>query len=169
MGEKEHVTSLDEFAFDVAQNDFMVNLGLFRDLDEQRIALDVIRKEIDAKLEVLSSIIQDKFIEDGIQNMSIRGRTVYLNKQLWAGKVDDTVENLAVTNVLVELGLGNMVTFNTQSLSSYVREVAKSHPEMTDKKGNIIATPDDIVAVLPEPLNTLLKVTEKISVRSRKA
>jgi len=60
------------------------------------------------------------------------------------------------------------ISFGTQKLSSYVREIIDDHPEFKNSNGEIIATPEEIAAVLPDPFNKMFKVTEKVDIRVRK-
>ena len=99
--------------------------------------------------------------------MKIKGRTVFIAHQFWAGNAEGTETN-AIVNELKDLGLEEYVSYNHQSFSSYVRETAKSHPELVNNMGELIATPEEIIAVLPGKLGELCKVTDKIDLKIRK-
>lgn len=78
-------------------------------------------------------------------------RTVFLHRQLWA-KAKPEMKDAAV-DALVDSGLGDFVTrnFNTQTLSSWVREQ------------------DQLGLTLPEGLAATLDVAEVFSARVRKS
>jgi|GEM_PF-4261152 len=126
---------------------------------EAKKALETIQDE----LRLIKEQVKDLFFEMGVN--SIKGKkTVYLSRQIWAGTAENAT-NLEVTEALKSLGLDAYVTYNHQSLSAYVREIAKGNTEWIGDNGQIVAEPEEIIAALPEPLNKLLKVTEKIDVR----
>lgn len=124
--------------------------------------LDGLNEEVD----LLKEQVKELFMEMGVNQMKV-GKTVYLHKQIWAGTADNATK-LDVVHALEKLNLSDFVSFNTQSVSGYVREITKQHPEWFDREGNLIVDADKIVVELPEPLNKLLKVTEKMDIRVRK-
>jgi hypothetical protein len=130
------------------------------------------QKKLDAVVDELKKVkeqVKDIFIEMGVKSMKF-GKTVYLSKQIWAGTGVDAT-NRDVTKALETLGLEEYITYNHQSMSAYVRELAKGHatdhPEWIGEDGELIADIDQIVSILPEPLNKLIKVTETIDIRIR--
>lgn len=125
--------------------------------------LDLITDELKAVKEQ----VKDIFIQMGVKSMKV-GKTVYLARQIWAGTGPEAT-NRDVTKALEKLGLEDYITYNHQSMSAYVRELVKmslvDHPEWIGEDGDTLATPEQIVAILPEPLNRLIKVTENIDIR----
>lgn len=122
---------------------------------------------IDSEYKAVKEQVKDIFIELGVKSMKV-GKTVYLARQIWAGTGENT-NNREVTKALEKLGLEDYITYNHQSMSAYVRELVKlslaDHPEWIGEDGDTLATPEQIVAILPEPLNKLIKVTENIDIR----
>lgn len=135
-------------------------------LYDRKTALKKELEEAEAAYAEAKVLVQDLFIQMGVKQMKAT-KTVYLAKQIWAGAAQN-VTNLDVAHALEKLNLSDYVTFNHQSLSGYVREITKQHTEWFDRDGDLIADVDQIIKELPEPLNKLLKVTEKIDIRVRK-
>lgn len=137
------------------------------DLDTEKKSKNKRVDEINERLAVLKEQCRDLFIELGVDSLKAHGRTVYLAKQLWVGSADD-VDKVAVVDELKVLGLSGHISFNTQSLSGYTRELAKDHEEFCNDRGEITASPEEILTILPGKLKNLLKVTEKIDIKIRK-
>lgn len=138
-------------------------LALCIDLSSKEKAAKKVLKEISDQLKSVKEQVKDLFIDLGVKSMKTT-KTVYLNRQIWAGTAEG-VSNYDVTKALEVLSLENHITYNHQLLSAYVREIIKEHPEWYGEDGEVIAEPEDIIAALPEPLNKLLKVTEIIDIR----
>lgn len=142
-------------------------------LDTERlrrfVALENRKKELKAELEAveaelteLDADLQPEFVEAGIQSVRCDGRTLYLHRQFWAGMVDG--DRPRAVTALRTAGMDDYVfeTFNTQSLSAYVRERVKSGQE----DGQLV---EDVYMLLPDSFRGAINVTEKINIRSRKA
>jgi len=135
----------------------------FIELDEQRKAKE---GEIDAIKEELAALepqIMERFENAGMQSMkSKQGTTLYIRRELWAGAAEGS-ENVLLHTLKV-IGLGDMVKekVNTQTLSAYVREQEKEHFNGSVRK------PDEIISILPAPLQAAVALTEKFSLRTRK-
>ena len=100
------------------------------DLCKEFVRLDKIKKsqkldleDIQLQLDALDLNIQNGFSKKNLQNISVDGRTVYLNSQLWVSKEEDCDEE-AFFRKLDEEGIGDSVkkSVNTQTLSSYYRQ-----------------------------------------------
>jgi len=106
-------------------------------------------KIVKAKLASIEPVLMDNFVEDGLTSAKIDGLNVYIHKQIWA-KYDDKEKAIAV---LKTTGYNEYVseTFNTQSVSSLLREL--------DAEGK---NPDDIFA-------GVITKNEVFSLRTRKA
>lgn len=92
------------------------------------------------------------FERDGVANIKATdGRTVYLQRQLWARAKDGN--RVAVTEALVTVGLDDLVQpgFNVNQLSAYVREL--------DAAGEVV----------PPALADVIDVTETFALRVRKS
>jgi len=137
-------------------------LARFVEIEKARRELETRLEELKAERATLEEELLRQFQESGIDSMRVDGMTVYLKREIWAGAKDGDYERAC--RALREAGLDQYVQerFNTQSLSAYVREQARLLADDT-------AGPDEILAVLPEPLRDAISVTEKFSLRTRKA
>jgi len=136
------------------------------------VRLDNNRRVLEAELdETMKRIAEEKekvasfFEKSGIGNISTEDRTIYLDRQIWAGVGTESKELFSKT--LINIGMGNYLTANHQSLSGWVRDFAREHG-LADKNGKITASIEEILAALPEQVREVVKVTEKIDVRIRK-
>ena len=130
-----------------------------------------LKSELDQEkdmLDHLKEICKEGFENMGVSSMKSQGKTVFIARQFWAGTAEGMPASVVVDE-LKELGLDEFVSYNHMSFSAYVRDTAKQHPELVDAKGDLIATPEQIVAVLPGNLATLCKVTEKLDRKIRKS
>ena len=103
--------------------------------------------EIDLRRADLSDSIKDSLLDEGIDKITIHGRTIFLKKTIWA-KIESTREE--VIEALKKANLEEYVTtgFNSQSLSAYIRNQVESGEP------------------LPEELNGHIKADEVITIRS---
>lgn len=140
------------------------------------IAADATIKKLKAELEeaqaerqIAVDALMPFFEESGVSSISMKGlgKLAYLYRQIWAGTADE-VENQAVVDVLKKSGMAHMVTYNHMSLSGWVREQAKLAGQ-ADATGKITATPEEVLKILPTPFQKVLRITEKIDIRVRKA
>lgn len=130
-----------------------------------------LKSELDREKELLDSlkeICKVGFETMGVSSMKSQGNTVFIARQFWAGTAEGLSAS-AVVDELKDLGLDEFVSYNHMSFSAYVRETAKQHPELVNAKGDLIATPEQIVAVLPGNLAHICKVTEKMDLKIRKS
>ena len=137
------------------------------ELDKKKKANKKESNEINEELSRLKEECKDLFIELGVDSMRTQDRTIYLNKQIYAGAADG-VGKLDVVEELKRLDLSGHISFNTQSLSGYTRERAQEVPEFVNDKGDIIADVEQILAILPGRLKDLLKISEVIDIKVRK-
>ena len=84
---------------------------------------------------------------EDIQSIKIGGYTLYVHRQTWA-RADPLVDRGQLASVFIAAGLSEYLGLNTQSLSSYVREVGDG---------------------LGEDIKAVLEIDERISLRGRKA
>lgn len=94
-----------------------------------------------------------------IERLSMDGLTIYEQTQLWAKTGEDATPQM-VADALRKAKLAEFTTFNSQSLSSYVREIAAEHPDVEVK---------DLVKYLPKPLQAVVAISEKHALRARKS
>ena len=123
-------------------------------------------KELEAQVKPLTERMTqlEQPILDGleiaeIERLSMDGLTIYEQSQLWAKTGEDATPQM-VADALRKAKLAEFTTFNSQSFSSYVREIAAEHPGVEVK---------DLVKYLPKPLWGVVALTEKHALRARKS
>lgn len=134
----------------------------FIDLDQQRKGKEEEVGKLKERLQALEGELLTRFENAGVQSMkSKQGVTVYIRRELWASPADGA--EVLLLERLKAMGLGDMVKekVNPQTLSSFVRE---QEQERLGRNG----TPDDVLKILPEPLQSTIKLSERFSLRTRK-
>ncbi len=126
-------------------------LRRFVALEERRRQLEAEIETVKAQTSELEQALLPQFEQSGMERVSIDGRTVYIERKLWAKAKDG--DKPAVCKALKRCRLGDYVeeTFNTNSLSAYVREL--------DREGR----------PLPPSLATVLDVSEVFKLRTRRS
>jgi hypothetical protein len=126
-------------------------LKRFVALEERRRQLETEIDSIKAEAAELEERLLPQFEQTGMERVSIDGRTVYVERKLWAKAKDG--DKPAVCKALKRCHLGDYVeeTFNTNSLSAYVREL--------DREGRS----------LPPSLAAVLDVSEVFKLRTRRS
>jgi hypothetical protein len=126
-------------------------LKRFVALEERRRALEAEIEAVKAEAAELEALLLPQFEQSGLERVAIDGRTVYVERKLWAKAKDG--DKAAVCKALKRCRLGDYVeeTFNTNSLSAYVREL--------DREGR----------PLPPSLATVLDVSEVFRLRTRRS
>ena len=95
------------------------------------------------------------FADAGIQSTKLEsGRSVFIHRQLWAGKADEDMSGAEIVTALQASGLGDLGTANWSSLSAWCREQDRDADNMP---------------ILPDGLAGVITVTERVEPRSRKA
>jgi len=126
-------------------------LKRFVALEERRRELEADVDTVKAETAELEQRLLPQFEQGGFEKVSIDGRTVYIERKLWAkAKAGDKG---AVCKALKRCRLGDYVeeTFNTNSLSAYVREL--------DREGKPLSA----------PLAAVLDVSEVFKLRTRRS
>ncbi len=133
------------------KNPFALVLAKFVDYTKEKKALDKRLATVKAEMGTLEEIILEEFENLGVSSMRCGDTTVHLRRQLWARAKDGDKDT--VCEVLRDLEMGDMVseTFNTNTLSAWVRE--------RDKAGEEI----------PAALKDVLAITEEFSIRANMA
>ena len=135
-------------------------------LAEQKAELDGKLKQVKAEMAELEEKLIDYFQRHSLRNLGAGDRTVYLHRQIWASLPD----KVAAHEALIRHGFDDLVEDKVmpQRLSAWVRELMT---EAEANEGEAAASSDNLNELLPLPddLKALIKVTEKFSVRVRKA
>jgi hypothetical protein len=126
-------------------------LKRFVALEERRRQLEAEVDTIKAEAAELEQLLLPQFEQEGFEKVSIDGRTVYVERKLWAKAKDGN--KAAVCKALKRARLGDYVeeTFNTNSLSAYVRDLDRE-----DRP-------------LPPSLREVLEVSEVFKLRTRRS
>jgi hypothetical protein len=135
-------------------------------LAEEKAELDGKLKQVKAQMADLEEKLIDYFQRHSLRNLGAGERTVYLHRQIWASLPDKA----AAHEALIRHGFDDLVEDKVmpQRLSAWVRELMA---EAEQNEGASPASSDNLNEQLPLPddLKALIKVTEKFSVRVRKA
>jgi len=126
-------------------------LKRFVALDERRHQLEAEVDTIKAEATELEGRLLPQFEQSGTERIAIDGRTVYVERKLWAKAKDG--DKAAVCKALKRAHLGDYVeeTFNSNSLSAYVRELDREERP------------------LPPSLREVLEVSEVFKLRTRRS
>lgn len=120
-----------------------LNMELVRKLaklEKAKAALKAAMDRIDAKLEPIRDTVTDQMIDNGISNMTVGDRTVYVRHDIWAKLLKDKP---AAVEALKKAGMDIYLSesFNMNSLSAYVRErINNKEPLPESFKGVIDAS-----------------------------
>ena len=116
-------------------------------------------KDLNDKISALETALIANMQRGGLTKLSVYGRTVWLDRKIWAGADNGSTPALAAA--LKEVGLGDLVkqAVNAQTLSAWVREF--------DPDGRL--GPEEIKAVLPPPVQPVIRISEVFNLRVRKA
>jgi hypothetical protein len=109
-------------------------------------------KEKKRKLSQLEEVVYRKMQDDDIQSVKTGAGTVYRSSRWWAKK-DDGVSSEDVYLALIDSGLADLAnrTYNTNSLSAYLRELKESGES------------------IPAPLSQVIKLEEQVGVNVRRS
>jgi len=126
-------------------------LRTYVNLEQQRLDLEARIDAIKKETAELEASLLPQFEQDAIDRISIDGRTVYVERKLWAKAKDG--DKSAVCKALKRCRLGDYVeeSYNTNSLSAYIREL--------DREGK----------QLSPSLATVLDVSEVFKLRTRRS
>lgn len=103
----------------------------------------------------LETEIIAQWAEWGLSKVTVEGRTIWLDRKIWASAGGDTEGAVAALEAAGETELVKK-TINRNSLSAWVREFAGP-----------LDSPEEISAKLPKGLGQSIKVTETHNLRVR--
>ena len=145
----------------------MEQLKEFVCLENRKRDLDAELKGVKAKLDELEEALVPQFIEAGLTKATVDGRTVSLAQEIYASPLDGR-ERVVEALKASELAQYVSENYNTNSLSAFVREVARDVAAQAEREDRIF-TEEDVRAELPAPLGLALKISFVHTLRSRKA
>ncbi len=145
----------------------MQQLREFVSLENRKKDMDADLKSLKQRLDDLEQALVPQFVEDGVQNMTVDGRTVSLSQDVYASPATGRAD---VVDALKQSELGQYVAenYNANSLTAFVREVTREVESRANDEGRMY-TEDDVRAALPEPLGRALKLSFVHKLSSRKA
>ena len=144
----------------------MEQLKEFVCLENRKRDLDAELKATKQKLDDLEQVLVPQFIDDGVQRMTVDNRTVSLAQDIYASPPSERADVVAALKAS-ELGQYVAENYNTNSLTAFVREVARDVAILAEREGRPYGE-DEVLQALPKPLGTALKVSFVHSLRSRK-
>jgi hypothetical protein len=139
----------------------------FVSLENRKKDLDAELKAVKQQLDDLEDALVPQFVEDGVQKMTVDGRTVSLTQDVYASPLNDRED---VVDALKHSELGQYVAenYNSNSLTAFVREVKREVESRAKGEGRMYDE-NDVRAALPEPLGRALKISFVHKLSSRKA
>jgi hypothetical protein len=111
----------------------------FLTLTDQVDTIDTALAHLKKRRAGVEERLRTEFTQVGVSQLKATdGRVVYLSRTLWARAKDG--DKLAVTRALRSIGAADLVTetFNTNSLSAYVREFDKDDREIPAVLADVI-------------------------------
>lgn len=136
-------------------------------LENRKKELDAEQKQVKQQLDDLEQTLVPQFIQDGIQKMTVDGRTVSLVHDIYASPLYDR-EDVVAALKQSELGQYVAENYNTNSLTAFVREVKREVDSQAQQEQRPYDE-EDIRAALPAPLGQALKISFVHKLSSRKA
>ena len=140
------------------------SLKKFVRLDKEKRELETKLKKAKAELAEAEVNVLNHFEKMGMSKASVDGLTVYVKRQLWAGR-EEEVTHEQLTEALRAENLGAFCgpRVNSLALSAYFREEADRIKAELDE--DVLFETD---MALPAPLKGIVKLSEKISIATRK-
>ena len=133
------------------------------------VRLWLVRKEVEDadkrlshELTVLEELLLEEFAGEGITSFRLDGITIYPQHAL-STKPREGVDRVTVVRALEALGLGEFATYNANTLSSYVRELART------ATGKETPSKEEAAAALPPALADILEINEYTNIRARRS
>lgn len=140
------------------------------ELQLRKRALKEELRDVDAELATLQDVVQDYFAETGVDSIKIKGHTLALRRQLWAGRDGETVTAAEFAELLrahPQLQQYARESCDTQGLSAYIRGIERE----LDSDDTVISMEDlrrELDHRFPG-LGSSLKLTEKYDVSVTKS
>lgn len=105
-------------------------------MTREKRELDAASRKLGEALAEMERQMLDAWVEDGRQSETVDGYTAYLSSRQWARPRDG--DRSRVVSVLGALGMGDMVTYNTQSLSAWFKERESSGEEVPGTLAEVV-------------------------------
>lgn len=98
------------------------------ELTRRKRELDAESRKLAAEIDALEAELLEEWTEAGRSSETIDGYTAYLSSRDWATPRDG--DRNRVVRALEALGMDDMVTYNTQTLSAWYKERAEAGEEV---------------------------------------
>lgn len=123
--------------------------------------LSAVIDEVKGKIESLEEYLSEQFLLSGCNKVTVSGYSCKPSKRLYASSA---VESGQLTAALMEVGMMEFVTYSPQRLSSWVAEETERQASECVTKGVVFTG-----VKLPQKLEGLVRIYEKVSIGVRKA
>lgn len=142
------------------------------ELDARKAELEAELEKVKDRLGELAESISADWVEAGIQNMQVNGRTLYLAREFFCNKRGEIPMEAAVEAIRAS-GLTDLIQigYNAARVKSWAREqIEQARAEWSERftKGEVGSQPSP-EECLPEPLRPVFQVAEVHRLRCRKA
>ena len=127
----------------------------------ERKQLEEKDKQLGKELEALEQVLLDEMLNEGVQLQRVNGVTLHINRQLWAAPAAESSRQ-AIVHALEAMDMEGFITYNTTTLSGYMRELAR------EASGKDNPSKEEAQAALPAQLRDLIKVEERIRIGARR-
>lgn len=138
-------------------------------IEEKKRDLDSQLKQVVQRLDDIEEQIVPQMLSDGVSQMRVDGRTIYIANKIYAGPKDgdkgSVIDALKSSDDTAAFVAEN---YNAQTLRSYVSEIAKEVETVCKKDGRLFDE-EAIRAALPTELAAAIKISFVHSLHSRKA
>ncbi len=130
----------------------MESVREFAELEKEKKKLEYELEKVKKRISAISPNIMDQFADNGIKNLNVDGRTIFIERKIWAKISDEKTKEEAI-EAIKDAGYKILVSegYNSQQLSSLLREF--------DKNGKD----------LPEQFKGVIEASEVFKLKSRKA
>lgn len=97
-------------------------------LIKQKRQLEDDLKAVKEKISVAEPVVLAEFQREGVDKITLHGTTLYLRREIWAGK-EPGIESDVAIKALIDAGLDEYAApkINYSSLSAYFRELDKEN------------------------------------------
>jgi len=111
----------------------------FTELEKEKKKLEYELEKVKKRIATISPAIMDQFADNGIKNLNIHGRTVFIERKIWA-KISETKTKEEAIEAIKDAGFGILVSegYNSHQLSSLLREFDKDGKEFPEQFKGVI-------------------------------
>lgn len=135
----------------------------YADLHLRKQALQADLKKITTEMTALEEPLLEGMLAEDMTTCRVRDVTLYIQRQLWAVPAKG-VERQEVAEALRSSAMAEHINFNQQSLSSWLREIAR------DATGKDNPSKEEAEAALgPSGLHGIIAVDEQVKIRARRS